>query len=216
MVFCNVNNCGNGGGFRGNRNAAPTIDDGSLSAELNQLSVQEREHIYEVVHGVADTRTHVNEEFLQAKIVELKKEIQNIPQRKRRHYDRAIFLKPSLENDVRFHLRFMWADDYEAHKAAQRICMHFANKTLLFGDGMLANKITIDDLDEDDMYALTASANQALKSTDRSGRKVWLTCMPFIRFKHWKNIVRFPNSALFTRHACLSLLLPSSGSHGMV
>jgi len=185
MHFCNSL----GDWQRARRRNDQVIDDAALAAELNALSVQEREHIYDVVHGVVSTIVEETPEMVTKAFNEMKEEIQNIPRRRRKEYDRAVFLKPSLDNDVDFHLMFIRADSFNCRKAANRICKYFTNKLDLFGDEKLARSITLDDLNEDDLEAIRSGSHRVLEQRDRSGRRIWLTCFSKMRFKHPSNQV---------------------------
>jgi len=156
---------------------------------LCELSVQERERVYHDIHGVPYHDQYLSPEAIREKLVEMRREIEKVPVRKRMHYYRAKLLKPSLEHDDTFHHRFLWADHYDCAKAARRICDHFTHKVALFGTEKLVKRITLDDLNEDDLFSLRSGANQILVQPDRSGRQVWLTCMSGMRYKHWKNQV---------------------------
>jgi len=151
------------------------IDDAALAAELNQLSVQEREHIYEVVHGVAETRLEETADLVESKMKELREELGKLSKRRRRDYTRALFLKPSLAEDVKFHLIFLRADRFDCAKAAARLCKYFSNKLKLFGDAMLAKSITLQDLGRDTLETIQYGCHKIMELPDRAGRRVWFT-----------------------------------------
>jgi len=180
-----------GGSWRRKQKKQEILDDAALAAELNQLSVKEREHIYEVVHGVAETRLQETPEFVESKMKELKEELSKLSKRRRRDYDRALFLKPSLANDANYHLMFLRADRFNCQKAAIRLCKFHSKKLELFGDERLAKSLTLDDLDEDDMESLRHGFHQVIDQPDRSGRRVWISSFRRIKYKHLRNIVSF-------------------------
>jgi hypothetical protein len=81
-----------GGGSGGQRRKRFKINDkslandgGMLAAELNKLSVQEREMISEEVHGIIDLPNETPE-LINDSIEQLKVELQNVPRSKRRAY----------------------------------------------------------------------------------------------------------------------------------
>jgi len=177
-----------------------------LAEEMNKLSFKEREQIYEELHGVADPgflkiETPV---FIAGKIQEMQEAVKRQPQRKRRDYDRAMFLNPSLKNDQTFFLLFLRADHYDARLAAKRICSHFTDKVELWGEDCIARRITLEDLDEEDMHSLRRGAFRFLESKDRSGRLVIFFRADSMRYETWRSHVRLPGVL-----AWLELLSPA-------
>ena len=108
---------------------------------------------------------------------------------KRRAFDRALFLKPSLENDEKLYLLFLRADRFDEVAAAKKLCLHFDHKLELFGEAKLTKTITLDDMDEDDMACFYAGSQIILPKKDRAGRSVDLINLPRMTFRHWKNQV---------------------------
>jgi hypothetical protein len=175
---------------RNQENAPPVNENETLLAqELNELSFKEREKVFEEVHGVAELIDETPE-FVSQCLAHFRDELSKVSRQKRKTLDRAIFLKPSLERDTRFQLMFLRADRYDAADAARRMCTYFDHKQILFGEGKLAKRITLEDMDEDDMAAVKTGAIQSLPQKDQSGRPVWFTALNQFKYKSWENQVR--------------------------
>ena len=50
--------------------------------------------------------------------------------------------------------------------------------------------ITLDDLDDDDMYSLLSGGQQVLPKMDASGRAIYFRCDDYFTFRTWKSQVR--------------------------
>ena len=133
--------------------AAATAGDGSnpmeatdkvLSAELQKLTLVEREKVTEDIHGIAEVIDETRPNFVTEKIQSFNEEIIKL---RRRHarittsnytvaYEKALFLNPQLvENDIDFKLMFLRGDNFDTEKAANRYMMYFTTKLELFGLG---------------------------------------------------------------------------------
>lgn len=178
--------------FNDNDNVNLMVDpphDDLLVKELNELSVVEREKVFEDVHGVAPIQEETPY-LIASRLKELQQELVKIPKSQRRALDRALFLRPSLEYDKKFRLMFLRAVSYDAQEAARRMCKHFQDKLELFGEEKLAKRITLDDMDADDMEAGSTGSVLVLPEKDRAGRTVLFTNMKLCRYKRSKNQVR--------------------------
>jgi hypothetical protein len=206
-------------GFVSNSNSnnkirKPSISEADvlLAKEMNELSVAEREHVLEEVHGVADViqETPV---FVSQQLGELDQEISNI--RKRSAYERALFLSPRYVRDPKLRLMFLRAEYFDARKAAKRMVLYFECKRVLWGDGKLVKAISLYDFDEEDMRSLRAGSMQNPGVKDQAGRTLCFICQNYSKYKTWKNQVRqyVASHVIFhpctTMHVC-SLLDPFS------
>ena len=169
---------------------AAFTSDTVLAAEMNKLSFLERERVYEELHGVDQTDAKVETtEFVTEKIQEMQEAVAKMPQQKRKDYDRAMFLNPALKHDTAFFLLFLRTEEYDVRLAAKRICVHFTDKMALWGEEQLAKRITLDDLDEGDIYSLRGGCFRFLETKDRSGRLIFLGQCDKIRYHTWINHV---------------------------
>lgn len=128
-------------------------------------------------------------QFVAERVQAIKDELAKYPLTKRRAFDRACFLKPSLGNDEKLYLLFLRAERFDEVAAARKLCLHFDHKMELFGEGKLAKKITLDDLDADDMATFRTSSFVILPKKDRAGRRVGVINLPPMKFKSWQNQV---------------------------
>jgi hypothetical protein len=62
---------------------------------------------------------------------------------------RKLFLKPSIQKDLKFKLMFLRADQYNARQAAEWMAKYYSHKLYLFGEDTLVKKITLDDLESE-------------------------------------------------------------------
>ena len=163
--------------------------DSMLVQELNELSVQERNEIYEDIHGIPiDRHNEPTGPELEKLFQELQNHISEI--RKRQAYEKALYLRPSYVTNRKFRLQFLRADEFNAHKAAQRIVKHFECKQELFGDAKLVEDITLDDLTPEDMDCLMSGSTQILPKKDSAGRTITCANQNHFNFKHWREYLR--------------------------
>jgi hypothetical protein len=157
-----------------------------LAREMNELSIDERERIFEEIHGISRV---VDEDpaFVTECLAKLDEEISRI--KKKSAFDQALFLCPKYVNDRKFRLMFLRSDNFEAEKASTRIVKHFERKLELFGTDKLVKIIQFNDLHEDDQSALLTGCIQFLRSKDRSGRTVVFNAQKHQNYKHWRNQV---------------------------
>jgi hypothetical protein len=165
--------CGGGDGFSPMARRLveqPADMDTILALEVHNLSLQERNRVYEEVHGVAEPLKE-DPEFVAQRLSEFDwhlAAIQNKPA-----YDFALQQSPQYIIDRNFRLGFLRSTEFDAHKAAQKFVNHFDFKMELFGREKLGQNITLADLDEKDLMYLRKGAIQILPSTDRIGRPIF-------------------------------------------
>lgn len=160
-------------------------------AELNGLSQEEREQVYEEVHGIADV-VDETPELTSRSLHQMGEEISIIPKALKKAWERALFLRPSLATDEKLHLMFLRSERFDPKKAAAKLCRHFEHKMELFGDSKLVRRITLDDLDENAKARFYTGTIQFLVNSDRSGRGIYLmTGATFEASSDWKDMVRY-------------------------
>lgn len=184
---------------------APEADtmDSLIAADLNQLSIQERESVFEEVHGIAKVQEKSPEEEA-ALVRELREELKNI--RGKPELERAQFLCSSYADDPKFLLMFLRSENFVVKSAAVRMVTHFKHKLHLFGIEKLAKPITLEDLDDDDMDALLTGWVQPLSQKDRSGRPVLFLFNKALKYKSVENQVRIRPPFLLFKHFTTSIL----------
>lgn len=126
-----------------------------LANDLNNLSLQEREAVYDEIHGVASPLEETPH-FVQTKLDALQEElikIQNKPA-----YDRAMVMDPEYIQDRAFCIPFLRAKLFNTKEAAAQLVAHLEMKQELFGTHRLCRDIHISDLDENDQELLRSGA----------------------------------------------------------
>ena len=161
-----------------------------LAKEMNELTVQERERVYEEIHGVADI-VEETPELVAASLQKMRSELAHISRPKRKALDRAFFLRPGLETDDKLHMMFLRCDRFDAAKAAAKMCRHFEHKLMLFGDEALPRDITLDDLTDKEMALMYRGANIFFSPNDRGGRNVRLINAASFSVDDWQGCLRY-------------------------
>lgn len=159
-----------------------------VAAELNKLSFQERETVYEDVHAIATSNYQnlISDEDMQRLINETREHIATI-RRSKQAYNRAVFLNPEYVDSDEFLSLFVVEQKFQSLNAAKKVVDHFAIKAELFAPHLLAKKITLQDLDEEDQRSLRTGAFQPL-GKDKAGRTVVIGT-PCHAYKHIDNQV---------------------------
>ena len=142
-----------------------------LASALSQMTMQEREQVYEEIHGV-DQVQEETPEFIQKELAAMNDHLAGIAYKPA--YDLAQQLNPTYVEDEKFRLMFLRAEYYDSRKAAARLAMFMEKKLEFFGKDVLARDIYLSDLDRDDMQALRSGYFQVLPNKDRSGRVVFV------------------------------------------
>ena len=203
-----------------------------LVKEMNELSVAERNKLYEEVHGVAQPPDE-SPDFVAQAITEFDDALQKFPKSRKKALDRALFLKPSLAFDTNFKLLFLRGDYFNTSKAVTKMVKHFDLKLKLFGEEKLVKDITLDDLPEEDVqeYFVNCGISIILPRRDPNGRQI-LFCDTngivalrnmgglvsffvdrFGLFEPMKFIVHIQQRCFF--HYCLFLMLTNSSCLGL-
>jgi hypothetical protein len=157
-----------------------------LASDLESLSIEERERVYNEIHGVTE-RTEEDPIVVEEKMISLEKEIKQIKLNKAA-YERALFLSPRYVNDPEFRLMFLRADNFNAKNAANRMVNYFHYKLELFGEEKLVKKITLKDLTDDDLDEVLSGSFQFC-GKDRGNRTVCLVMQKLVRYKTWQSKV---------------------------
>jgi hypothetical protein len=190
--FCGT---GGGGGPAGhhNKRGGPRRDDNTivsdseLARRLQELSVKERNQLYEEIHGVASIP---DEEpvIVETRLAQLDDEITRI--RDKPAYLKALFLAPRRVKSRAFRMMFLRAAEFDPREAAARMVQHYENKLELFGESLLGKDITLEDLSEDDVVALQTGSTMFLPAPDMAGRGVNVLTRKSMNAKTLDNQVR--------------------------
>eukprot|EP00934_Nitzschia_sp_Nitz4_P000376 Nitzschia sp. Nitz4//scaffold90_size81538//76870//80378//NITZ4_005330-RA/size81538-augustus-gene-0.13-mRNA-1//1//CDS//3329560044//376//frame0 len=151
-----------------------------ISEALNSLTLEERSHIFDDIHGVdnrAENATSLETPvFLQQKLQDFETELQKLRSDKRNSMLIALVMAEQMSigyvQDPNLRLAFLRTRDWDCQRAAADFVGHFDLKRLLFGDAKLVKNIDLGDLHPQDLKILRMGHCQVLPSRDRSGRAV--------------------------------------------
>lgn len=103
------------------------------------------------------------------------KEIQYLPAARRQAYDQAAFLRPSIASDQNFNMAFLRATRYGPWEAAKLISRYFQSKLDLYGEALLVQKITWNDLTPQERDIATTGFYLPLKHRQTQNRAILYT-----------------------------------------
>jgi hypothetical protein len=129
-----------------NEDVFPMPLDEMLSRDLLQMSVQERNAIYEEMHGVTNLCPEETPEFLSRSLSELDHELQEIPTNDKIAYQEAQGFKGTYVKDAEFRLKFLRTDLFDAKKAAIRMVKFLDLLKSHYGVTALRRPIQLSDL----------------------------------------------------------------------
>jgi hypothetical protein len=143
--------------------------DSLIAQEMNQMSLKERDLVYEQIHGV-ETLVDETPDFLSECLVALDQELRKIT--KKPAYDSAEQISIDYVEDPKFRLMFLRAEYYKAKPAATRLVRYMEGKLKMFGQDALTRNLFLSDLGEDGKTCLKTGAMQILPQRDKSGRAI--------------------------------------------
>ena len=149
----------------------PEDVDALLAREMNQMSVNERELIYEEIHGV-DPVIEETYDFISNKLHAIEEEIQLIPLEDKHAYQMSQEMDSNFVHDKKFRLMFLRAERFDAKLAAIRLVKFMEGKLQFFGRQTLVRPIYMTDLNEEALFIFKSGQMQCLPARDRSGRAV--------------------------------------------
>lgn len=155
---------------------SPEVADALLASDLNNMTVADRTHVFEEIHGVAPFPPEENSLDLRRKCLALLSEALNGIEDKPA-YNEAQRIASEEEtttfvNDDNFRLRFLRAEQFRPRQAAERMVRHLNLVHRYVGRQGLIRPISMSDLDEDSLTIIRAGTFQPLQSRDRSGRRI--------------------------------------------
>jgi hypothetical protein len=148
-----------------------------LARDLNKISLNEREKVYEDLHGVSGL-VDESPELVASCLAELEPEIAKI--RRRDAYIAAASKDSGYTSSRALRLQFLRAEHFDSKKAATRLVGFFERKLELFGLDPLARDLLISDLNEEDKECLQSGLMTSVPVRDKAGRGI-LTWMPMLR-----------------------------------
>jgi hypothetical protein len=148
-----------------------------LVRDLNNLSLTEREKVYDDLHGVSGL-VHESPELVASCLAELELEIATT--RRRDAYTAAARKDSSFTHSRTLRLKFLRAEHFDSKKAAARLVGFFERKLELFGPDPLARDLLISDLNEEDQKCLKSGLMTLVPEMDKAGRGI-MTWMPMLK-----------------------------------
>jgi len=161
--------------LNGFSSSAPRRSLSAVKKEIEELSPEERQRVYDDIYGrLAESKIDDTPELEDRSLHELDRCIQDIEGEERACYDRAVELCPEYVHDRAFRILFLRADLFDAKCAANRMVKYWSEKFKLWGEerAYRANPITINDFDETDLIALEKGGVRSLPSKDKSKRRL--------------------------------------------
>lgn len=152
----------------------PSDIDQRFAKELNALTLQERGHTLEAIHGVAKEKEE-SPELIERSLKEIKAALMDdsiVPPANKEAYLMAWKLDSTFVEDPVFALGFLRTEGFDAKKAALRMALYFEKKKKFFGVGTLTRSLTLDDLTKTQRKNLKCGCWQPLPVRDSRGRLV--------------------------------------------
>ena len=161
------------GSTNGRSNTTTTHIDDLLSKELLQMSIQDRNTIYEEIHGVQTLAPTETPALIQTALAQLATELMLVHPAHKVAYERSRQHRVTYINTAEFRLRFLRCELFDAKKAAIRM-VHFLDLLLeVFGEYALQRPIQMTDFNRDEMVIFRSGLQQLLPYRDRSGRRIY-------------------------------------------
>jgi len=165
-----------GGDSSVNQDVTKEDADAMLAHDLNALSLQERNQVYEEIHGVEST-IHETAEMLELALNNLEFELSDRRRRNQIYYDLIQQLPATTIrylSSSRFRLQFLRAENFDVEKTATRMVNYILYVRDMFGAHCLGRPLVMEDLDKDDLMCLKAGTFQILPNRDVAGRIVYM------------------------------------------
>jgi hypothetical protein len=131
-----------------------------------------RESVLEELHGIRNNNNPEDPESVAVWLQILDMHINTI--KRGTVYETAEAMNRSHVTSRAFRMTFLRANRYDPCAAATHIIQFLEFKRSLFGQEKLVKKITLDDLEEQDVKNVETGSCQISSHTDRSGRKIIL------------------------------------------
>eukprot|EP00980_Cylindrotheca_fusiformis_P029142 scaffold22737_cov120-Cylindrotheca_fusiformis.AAC.5 len=161
----------------GNSTASVLVDR-FLAAELEKLSLKEREKVYEDVHGVSDV-TQETPEVIASCLEKMDREIELIEIKDA--YEQAKLESPHLVTNRQFLLAFLRCNSFNPRMAALQLIQYFRSKLDIFGTEKISKpRITLEDIGEAATRVLKLGCLQILPNRDSKGRAVVVSRASFM------------------------------------
>jgi len=143
--------------------------DGIIADHLKELSPEDRENSYSLLHGICKEIDETPSLIAQS-LELMDQEISNI--QRKDAYILAETMNPDYVKNPDFRLKFLRGDRFSVMTAAAKIVNHFEMKKFLFGASKLVKDIEQDDMSEEDIVTLYSGYVQWSPLKDTVGRTI--------------------------------------------
>lgn len=170
-----------------NQNATKESLDSVLAKSVLKMSLDSREKALEEINGIP--QRHIEDPI---QIENGLRDLESFIQLKKRGtvYEFAELMDRSYVSSKDFRLMFLRSTRYDPKAATDRLFKFLDTKRDLFGPAKLVKKITLQDLDQDDIEYLKTGACQILPHEDSAGRKICLIISSLRNFKTFESELR--------------------------
>ena len=167
--------------------------DAILAKELNNMTILERETMFEEIHGVAP-QVEETPDYIQKCLHEMDDALQAIRE-KPEAYHLAMKAGPQYVTSDKTRLMCLRFVNYDPQKAAEKLLAMLQGKLEMFGEEALVRSVYQSDLSGDDLHFLKSGGYQFLSSRDANGRACLITCHFLLekqrQYRNPENLVRF-------------------------
>jgi len=144
-----------------------------VSKEVLQYNLEERNAVYEEIHGVRSLCPDESAPgMLDNALEQLAEELFKLPQKQKRAYAQSQQYNDTYVNEPDFRLRFLRAELFDAKKAALRMARFLEVCVEFFGVDKLRSPIRLTDFSRKEMKVFNMGRIQLLPYRDRSGRRI--------------------------------------------
>jgi hypothetical protein len=160
---------------KGGASQESTTIDALLARDLNELTFEQRQFVFEDIHGVSKTQDE-NDDIIAKSLSDLQHELDKIQNKP--DYDEALTRCKGFVLDPRFRLMFLRAKFFDARAAALHLVCYLRAKRKMFGDATLCRSVCYSDLDVCTRNSIASGAYQWLPNRDATGRAILCIVTP--------------------------------------
>jgi hypothetical protein len=155
------------------QNADPSDLGAILAKDMSRLSIQERELVWQDIHGTSNNnkeQPREDPEMVERALQQLDDCLGKLISNNKDAYNLAQYLAPNYVRNRSFRLMFLRGEEFHVENTAKRLLRHFDEKRKLFGPHVLGRNIRLSDLNDLDRATLNSGGIQLLPSRDCAGR----------------------------------------------
>eukprot|EP00536_Pseudo-nitzschia_multiseries_P016554 jgi/Psemu1/292587/fgenesh1_pg.1142_\ len=150
----------------------PQTADSVLARDLNRMTNEQRDDVFEDIHGVRRLRAEETTPAIMLQSLE-RMNVAILQINRKVAFDEACRLHSQFVlRDKQFRMKFLRAEEYDVNRAAQRFVNYLDFSYQHFGTAALMRPIYIDDLTKEEQNMLRDGCQQLLPCRDRTGRMI--------------------------------------------